>query len=154
MLMNTKKNKKYIYQNPARTLKDMVSCCIEEAPGNDAFRVKEDGMIRHISFFQMHKDIQNLGTELLCSDSMQGKEFRVGIIGENRYAWMQVFLATVTGGGVAVPFDKGFTAEEMASCMQRSRITILFHDAKHTAIAQEAAARCTDFVPWLLPMTG
>lgn len=154
MLMNTKKNKKYIYQNPARTLKDMVSCCIEEAPGNDAFRVKEDGMIRHISFFQMHKDIQNLGTELLCSDSMQGKEFRVGIIGENSYAWMQVFLATVNGGGVAVPFDKGFTAEELASCMQRSRITILFHDAKHTAIAQEAAARCTDFVPWLLPMTG
>lgn len=154
MVMNTKKNKKYTYQNPARTLKDMVSCCIEEAPGNDAFQVKENGTIRHISFFQMHKDIQNLGTELLCADSMQDRELRVGIIGENSYAWMQAFLATVNGGGVAVPFDKGFTAEELASCMQRSRISVLFHDAKHAAVAQEAAARCADATPLLLPMTG
>ena len=154
MVMNTKKNKKYTYQNPARTLKDMVSCCIEEAPGNDAFKVKENGTIRHISFFQMHKDIQNLGTELLCADSMQDRELRVGIIGENSYAWMQAFLATVNGGGVAVPFDKGFTAEELASCMQRSRISVLFHDAKHAAVVREAAARCTDSAPMLLPMTG
>ena len=154
MVMNTKKNKKYTYQNPARTLKDMVSCCIEEAPGNDAFKVKENGTIRHISFFQMHKDIQNLGTELLCADSMQDRELRVGIIGENSYAWMQAFLATVNGGGVAVPFDKGFTAEELASCMQRSRISVLFHDAKHAAVVREAAARCTDSAPLLLPMTG
>ena len=154
MVMNTKKNKKYTYQNPARTLKDMVSCCIEEAPGNDAFQVKENGTIRHISFFQMHKDIQNLGTELLCADSMQERELRVGIIGENSYAWMQAFLATVNGGGVAVPFDKGFTAEELASCMQRSRISVLFHDAKHAAVVKEAAARCADAAPLLLPMTG
>lgn len=154
MVMNTKKNKKYTYQNPARTLKDMVSCCIEEAPGNDAFKVKENGTIRHISFFQMHKDIQNLGTELLCADSMQDRELRVGIIGENSYAWMQAFLATVNGGGVAVPFDKGFTAEELASCMQRSRISVLFHDAKHAAVVREAAVRCTDSAPMLLPMTG
>ena len=154
MIRNTKRNKNYTYQNPARTLKEMVSCCIEKAPGNDAFRVKENGTIRHISFFQMHKDIQNLGTELLCEEDLQDQELRVGIIGENSYEWMQVFLAAVNGGGIAVPFDKGFTAEELASCVQRSRISVLFYDAKHAKVAQDAVSLCAESAPKLLQMSG
>ena len=73
MSINKKKGRHYCYQNPARTIKEMVACCIEEAPGNDAFKVKEKGVIKHVSFFQMHKDVQNLGTELLCMDALQDK---------------------------------------------------------------------------------
>ena len=154
MSINRKKSKRYCYQNPARTIKEMVTCCIEETPSNDAFQVKENGVIKHISFFQMHKDVQNLGTELLCMDALQGKPLRVGIIGENSYPWMQAFLATVNGGGVAVPFDKGFTAEELASCIGRSEITVLFYDNKHKVVAEEAAAHCGIEKPILLQMNG
>ena len=154
MSINRKKSKRYCYQNPARTIKEMVTCCIEETPSNDAFQVKENGVIKHISFFQMHKDVQNLGTELLCMDALQGKPLRVGIIGENSYPWMQAFLATVNGGGVAVPFDKGFTAEELASCIGRSEITVLFYDDKHKVVAEEAAEHCGIEKPILLQMNG
>lgn len=154
MSINRKKSKRYCYQNPARTIKEMVTCCIEETPSNDAFQVKENGVIKHISFFQMHKDVQNLGTELLCMDALQGKPLCVGIIGENSYPWMQAFLATVNGGGVAVPFDKGFTAEELASCIGRSEITVLFYDNKHKVVAEEAAAHCGIEKPILLQMNG
>ena len=154
MSINKKKGRHYCYQNPARTIKEMVACCIEEAPGNDAFKVKEKGVIKHVSFFQMHKDVQNLGTELLCMDALQDKPLRVGIIGENSYAWMQAFLAAVNGGGIAVPFDKGFTAEELASCIARSEITVLFYDEKHQTVAEEAAAQCGIEKPVLLQMSG
>lgn len=154
MSINKKKGRHYCYQNPARTIKEMVACCIEEAPGNDAFKVKEKGVIKHVSFFQMHKDVQNLGTELLCMDVLQDKPLRVGIIGENSYAWMQAFLAAVNGGGIAVPFDKGFTAEELASCIARSEITVLFYDEKHQTVAEEAAAQCGIEKPVLLQMSG
>ena len=65
MSINKKKGRHYCYQNPARTIKEMVACCIEEAPGNDAFKVKEKGVIKHVSFFQMHKDVQ----KQLCVDA-------------------------------------------------------------------------------------
>ena len=57
MSINRKKSKRYCYQNPARTIKEMVTCCIEETPSNDAFQVKENGVIKHISFFQLHMEL-------------------------------------------------------------------------------------------------
>ena len=63
-------------------------------------------------------------------------------------------MATVNGGGVAVPFDKGFTAEELASCIGRSEITVLFYDDKHKVVAEEAAEHCGIEKPILLQMNG
>ena len=137
MTVNRTKDKNYIYRATAKTIKQMVADCVELFPGNNAFMVKKDGNIHPVTFFQMHKDIQNLGTELFC---MELPEFRVGIIGENSYPWFQVFLATVNGGGVAVPFDKGLTPEELSVCINRSRIEAIFFDEKHEKVIREAIA--------------
>lgn len=126
---------KYKYQNPARDIREMLSLVTEKFPANSAFKVKTRGSIEAVSFMQLSKDIHNLGTELfslgLCGE-------RVGIIGENSYPWFEAFLAVVCGGGVAVPFDKGFTPEELAMCIKRSDISALFYDEKQKDIVHSA----------------
>ncbi len=128
--------KKYKFQNPGRTIKEMLALSTEKFPANSAFKIKNRGRIESISFVQLTNDVRNLGTEL---HSLGLSDKRVGIIGENSYPWFNVFLSVVCGGGVAVPFDKGFTSEELATCIRRSGIAALFYDEKHGEMVRRAA---------------
>lgn len=128
--------KKYKFQNPGRTIKEMLALSTEKFPANSAFKVKNRGKIESVSFLQLTNDLRNLGTEL---HSLELSDKRVGIIGENSYPWFNVFLSLVCGGGVAVPFDKGFTPEELATCITRSGISALFYDEKHSEMVHKAA---------------
>lgn len=128
--------KKYKFQNPGRTIKEMLALSTEKFPANSAFKVKNRGKIESVSFLQLTNDLRNLGTEL---HSLELSDKRVGIIGENSYPWFNVFLSVVCGGGVAVPFDKGFTPEELATCITRSGISALFYDEKHSEMVHKAA---------------
>lgn len=128
--------KKYKFQNPGRTIKEMLALSTEKFPANSAFKIKNRGRIESVSFVQLTNDVRNLGTEL---HSLGLSDKRVGIIGENSYPWFNVFLSVVCGGGVAVPFDKGFTSEELATCIKRSGIAALFYDEKHGEMVRRAA---------------
>ena len=66
----------------------------------------------------------------------------MGIIGENSYPWFNCFLSIVCGGNIAVPFDKGLTAEELAQCVDRSDIKALFYDEKHQELVDRIKEQC------------
>ncbi len=129
------------YENPGRNLKEMLKLVTEKFPENNAFKIKARGEIKPISFTKLVEEVQNLGTELF---DLGLEDKRVGIIGENNYPWFNVFLAVVCGGGVAVPFDKGFTSEELAMCITRSGITALFYDEKHKEVVYKAMEILSD----------
>ena len=74
--------KKYKFQNPGRTIKEMLALSTEKFPTNNAFKVKNRGKIESVSFLQLTNDVRNLGTEL---HSLELSDKRVGIIGENSY---------------------------------------------------------------------
>lgn len=128
--------KKTKFQNPGRTLKEMLRFSTEKFPANNAFKVKTRGKIEPISFMQLTSDVINLGTEL---ESLGLADKRIGIIGDNSYPWFNVFLSVACGGGVGVPFDKGFTPEELAMCIKRSRIAALFYGDKQSEMVHKAA---------------
>lgn len=131
--MEMRSKKRYI--NNGKTIKEMLNLVVKKFPGEPAFKRKEQGKIRKISFFELLTEVRNLGTALY-EDGL-GKE-RVAIIGENSYPWFQVFLSIVCGGGVAVPLDKGFTATELRSCLERSDAKAIFCDKKHEPLVKEA----------------
>ncbi len=127
------KNKTFM--NHGRTIKEMLQQVVEALPGETAFKVKLQGKIKSVSFFELYSEIRCIGTALY--EEGLGKE-RVAIIGENSYPWFKAFLSIVCGGGVAVPLDKGFTATELRSCLERSKAKALFYDEKHEAVVREA----------------
>ncbi len=129
--MQTKKP----FINRGKTLKQMLNLVTEKFPGERAFMVKENGKIRKVSFFELLTEIRRLGTGIY-GEGLAGE--RVAIIGDNSYPWLCVFLSVVCGGGTAVPFDKGFSEVELASCLERSGAKAIFCDEKHETLVREA----------------
>jgi len=128
------------FLNDGETIKSLMYNAKDNYPTNAAFKVKVDGEIKTITFLQMIKDVESLGTELFAR-GFDGK--RIGIIGENSYEWFNCFLSVVCGGNVAVPFDKGLTAEELVQCVERSEIKALFYDEKHKALVEKIKEQCS-----------
>jgi len=128
------------FLNDGETIKELMYKAKEAYPTNAAFRVKSAGEIKTITFLQMMKDVESLGTEL-SARGFDGS--RMGIIGENSYEWFNCFLSIVCGGNVAVPFDKGLTAEELAQCVDRSDIKVLFYDEKHSELVSRIREQCS-----------
>ena len=54
--------RKYKFQNPGRTIKEMLELSTEKFPANSAFKIKNRGKIAPISFVQLTNDVRNLGT--------------------------------------------------------------------------------------------
>lgn len=133
------------YISSGDTIRALVYEAKEQFPTNAAFKVKEKGEIKTITFINMVKDVETLGTELTAR-GLDGN--RMGIIGENSYPWYNCFLSIVCGGNVAVPFDKGLAVEELVQCVKRSDIKALFYDEKHAAIVEQIKAQCADDIQY------
>ena len=143
--------KKSQFDETCRDIRQLVYGAASRYPANNAFKVKVNGEIRCITFQRVIRDMEALGTELL---SQGFNECSMGIIGENSYPWYNCFLSIVCGGNVAVPFDKGFTAEELESSIIRSGIRLLFFDEKHEKLIEEIRERGNVQVEKYVKITG
>lgn len=116
------------YVNMGKTIKEMIYNAAGQFPDRYAFRFKVDKVITGVTFRELIANIEAFGTSMVRRGY---GNCRVGIIGENSYPWFLVFLATVCGGNIAVPFDKGLTETELETCVVRSGIKVLFYDEKY-----------------------
>jgi len=53
--------------------------------------------------------------------------------------WVAAYLGIICAGRVAVPLDTAFHADQVAKLLKDSGASVLFCDAKHVAVAQQAA---------------
>ena len=73
-----------------------------------------DGGIVEYSYPQMQEDIHALAENIIRSGN-GGK--KTVIIGDNCYHWIVCFWAVILGGGVAIPFDRELSPEDISSQM-------------------------------------
>lgn len=134
------------YINKGKTIKELLYNVAEEFPSNNAFRMKENGIIKSETFSQLIDDIKALGT-CLFSRGYDGEN--MGIIGDNSFPWFLSLLAVICGGNIAVPFDKGLTAAELENCVERSNIKVLFYDSKHNKVVDHIKAKFSDKIDFI-----
>ncbi len=67
------------------------------------------------------------------------RDARVAILAANHPRWVAAYLGIICAGRVAVPLDTAFHADQVAKLLKDSGASILFCDAKHLAVAQQAA---------------
>lgn len=139
------------YDANCRNIRDLVYNAADRYPDRPAFKVKVNGEIIPITFKEVIRNTEALGTELMA----QGFDgCSMGIIGDNSYPWYQCHLSIVCGGNVSVPMDKGFTAEELESAIIRSRIRVLFYGHKMESLVEEVRARGQIQVEKFVKITG
>ena len=125
------------FDENCRNIRELVYAAAARCPENNAFKIKVNGEIQSVTFTQVIENLEALGTELKAR-GFDGCS--MGIIGENSYPWYNCYLSVVCGGNVAVPLDKGFTAEELESSIIRSRIRVLFYDDKMKKLVDQVRA--------------
>ncbi len=81
--------------------------------------------VTHITFRQFATDVRALASELL-SRGCAGKH--CVLIGKLSYEWALTYFAVLSIGGVLVPLDHDWSAEDLADTAQKSDASFLFLD--------------------------
>lgn len=76
----------------------------------------------------------------LLAEGFQGKH--IALIGTSSVAWIESYLAVMTGKTVAVPLDAGLPGEDLIELLNRSDSEALFLDPKHKALLPGILAEC------------
>lgn len=99
-------------QHPIMDIKHMLETSVERYGDAPAFHEKPSHKEPYhtYSYKDVKAEVDAIGTALHARD-MRGK--RIGVIGDNCYAWCIAYLAAVCGTGIVVPLDKELRPEEI-----------------------------------------
>lgn len=115
----------YLY----RDMRDLIESVAERYPNRDVFsfrRNPHDEMAARISYPLFRDDIRALGTEF-AARGYTGKH--CAIIGKLSYSWVCAFFGLLSIGAVAVPLDKDWNAEDLATTVASADCEVLLCDA-------------------------
>ncbi len=112
----------------------MVKMAEEEAGDKVAYKFRENGEIREVTYKEFRRTTLNIGTALL---SMGLLNKHIAMLGENSYNWICVYLSVLQGDGVFVPVDKELSAEPMCHVLCESDTEVLFYTKKYADFVRE-----------------
>lgn len=91
------------------------------------------------SYQELMEHVVNLRKGLFA-EGFQGKH--IALIGSSSVAWIESYLAVMSGKTVAVPLDAGLPGEDLIELINRSDSEALFLDPKHKALLPGILAAC------------
>lgn len=126
-------------------LKQLYLSAAEKYGAKALIREKVDGDWREYSFRRYAADVDALGTELFAR-GYAGKN--IIVTGENSYAWVTAYMATVCGVGAVVPVDKDISSEEMAHIVTTCEPALIIGSAsaleRFSSLGDSADRLCFD----------
>ncbi|MBR2971319.1 MAG: AMP-binding protein [Clostridia bacterium] len=107
-----------------------------------SFRIKpSDKEIRKKTYTELRDDVRALATEFITR-GVPGKQ--VALVGRLSYHWIVTYYATLCCGGVLVPLDKEWLAQDLADTGAKAEVSFVICDGdiidKGRAIAEAAGA--------------
>ena len=107
-----------------------------------SFRIKpSDKEIRKKTYTELRDDVRALATEFITR-GIPGKQ--VALVGRLSYHWIVTYYATLCCGGVLVPLDKEWLAQDLADTGAKAEVSFVICDGdiidKGRAIAEAAGA--------------
>jgi long-chain acyl-CoA synthetase len=93
--------------------------------------------VESLTFAELQRMAESVGSWLAGREE---RDARVAILAANHPRWVAAYLGIVCAGRVAVPLDTAFHADQVNKLLKDSGASVLFCDAKHLAVAQQAVA--------------
>ena len=133
--MNQMKNKEYSYYNvpDIENMKELLSYCADNYGEKTAIWYKNNSEIVYISFSQLKKDADKLGS-YLYSIGMKNKH--IAILSENTYEWIISYFAVVNGGNAIVPLDKENNAADIKKLTEKADVDLIIHSENYRGEAE------------------
>jgi long-chain acyl-CoA synthetase len=105
-------------------------------PDKVALEIQRQDRTESVTFAQLQAMAESVGNWLAGKVE---RDARVAILAANHPRWVAAYLGIICASRVAVPLDTAFHADQVAKLLKDSGASILFCDAKHLAVAQQAA---------------
>jgi len=102
---------------------------------NIALEIQRQDRVESVTFAELQRMAESVGRWL---SGRVERDARVAILAANHPRWVAAYLGILCAGRVAVPLDTAFHADQVKKLLQDSGASLLFCDAQHLAVAQEA----------------
>jgi len=113
--------------------------CAERWPDNVALEIQRRDRIESITYAEARRMTESVGRWL--TESGFQRDARIAILADNHPRWITAYLGIIAAGCTAVPLDTAFHADQVAKLLQDSGSSLLFCDARHLKVAEEAIGR-------------
>lgn len=120
------------------TFYDRFIECSERWPQNVALEIQRADGVESYTYSQLRQMAESFAAWLIAQGMPAGS--RVAILADNHPRWVAGFLGIIAAGGVAVPLDTAYHADQVAKLLKDSGTELLVCDRKHLQISQEAVA--------------
>src|SRR5574337_704212 len=104
---------------------------------NIALEIQRENGVERLTFAELQKMAESVGA-WLSTRTQRGD--RVAILAANHPRWVAAYLGILCCGCTAVPFDTALHADQVHKLLVDADASLLFCDARHLHLAQEAAA--------------
>ena len=104
-------------------------------PNNIALEIQRQDHVESVTFAELKGMAESVGNWL---SARVERDARVAILAANHPRWVAAYLGIICAGRAAVPLDTAFHADQVEKLLKDSGASVLFCDAKHLAVAQEA----------------
>ncbi len=125
------------------TIPEMFASTVDRFGGRPAFKVKEGGVFRAITYAQLNETVRDLATGLIDLGVKAGDH--VGLISDNRLGWILADLAILHVGAADVPRGSDSTADEIAYILAHADCKLAFlENEAQLAKVEEVRERLPD----------
>src|SRR6185437_11784417 len=126
------------FRQPMPTFYDRFIECSERWPQNVALEIQRTDGVENYTYTELRRMAESLGAWLIAQGMPPGS--RVAILADNHPRWVAGYLGIIAAGGVAVPLDTAYHADQVAKLLKDSGTELLVCDHKHLQTSQEAVA--------------
>lgn len=110
------------------SIKEMMELAVKTAGDKIAFKYRDGGEIRDVTYSQFYADTLSLGTAL-ASIGMGTRH--IAMVGENSYDWVTVYLTVLKSSGVFVPIDKELPFCDIMNIVNDGDCEIVFYTKRY-----------------------
>lgn len=116
------------------SLRELIDMQAEHNPQKDVFRFRKGKEICGITYSELRKQTEYLGTELLTRGYGNKK---VALLGENSYQWLLGFFSITGAGIVVVPLNKELSSRDLAVLIKDSGCAALIYSNTYADVARK-----------------
>jgi long-chain acyl-CoA synthetase len=116
----------------------LFSSCAERWPERTAVEMQRPDGLESYTYAEMRRMGECVGGWLQGQGVARGE--RCVIFADNSARWVACYLGILARGCVAVPLDNNYHADQVQTLLQDSGAVLLFADARHWPLVQQAAA--------------
>lgn len=119
---------------PFASIREMIELAVRDAGDKVAYKYKENGEAKDITFSQFADLVAALGSYLY---SRELSDKHIACIGANSFNWILAYITALRSSGVFLPVDKDLPENDIINVICNGEASVVFCDAKYEKILAE-----------------